>query len=110
MEIEESVLMADDDKQDEQAAVQEAYRRKLEEMQKEAQLKSFLRQSVEPAAYERLQNIRLSNPELYEQLVKLVLYLRQHGQTGKVSEEMLKQLLNKILSQRKESKISFARK
>lgn len=101
--------MAEDDEQQDQQ-MQEAYRRKLEEMQKEAQLKAFLRQAMEPTAYERLQNIRLSNPELYQQLVQLILYLRQQGQTKKVSEDLLKQLLNRILSQRKESKISFARK
>ena len=73
-------------------------------------LKAMLRQATEPAAYERLQNIRLSSPELYEQLARLVLYLRQQGQAKKVSEDLLKQLITRILSQRKESKISFARK
>ncbi|MFH1106812.1 MAG: DNA-binding protein [Candidatus Micrarchaeota archaeon] len=102
--------MAEEDRQDEQAALQEAYRRKAEEMQKEAQLRQMLRKAMEPAAYERLQNIRLSNPELYEQLVRLVMYLVQQGQAKKVSEDLLKQLVARILSQRKESKISFARK
>ncbi len=102
--------MAEDDDSSQQAQLQEAYRRKLEEMQKEAQLKAFLRQATEPAAYERLQNIRLSNSELYQQLVQLILYLRQQGQAKKVTEDLLKQLISRILSQRKESKISFARK
>ncbi|MFH1199444.1 MAG: DNA-binding protein [Candidatus Micrarchaeota archaeon] len=96
--------------QGEQAKMQEAYRRKYAEMQKDAQIKAMLRASTEPAAYERLFNIRLSNPELYEQLVKVIFYLRQQGQARKVSEDLLKQLIAKILSQRKESRISFARK
>jgi DNA-binding TFAR19-related protein (PDSD5 family) len=109
--------MADEDNninsgnpQGEQAKMQEAYRKKYEEMQKDAQIKTMLRQSTEPAAYERLQNIRLSSPELYEQLVKVIFYLRQQGQAKKVTEDLLKQLITRIISQRKGGKISFARK
>ncbi len=95
--------------------VQQVQRRKLEEAQKraeqEAAVKGMLRQVMETPAYERLQNIRLSNPELYGQLVKLLAYLVQQGQLkGKVSEEQLKALVAKILSQRKETTIRFARK
>lgn len=95
--------------------LQAAQRKRQEEAQQraaqEAQLRSVLRQTMDTAAYERLQNIRLSNPDMYGQVVKLLVYLVQQGQLkGKVSEEQLKQLVAKIVGQRREGTITYARK
>ncbi|MBU1198145.1 DNA-binding protein [Candidatus Micrarchaeota archaeon] len=94
---------------------QEEYGKRAEEAQHRAQqdaaLKNLLRKMLEPEAYERIQNIKLSNPELYAQLIKMIAYLQQSGQLkSKVSEVQLKQIVSRILSQRKETSIRFARK
>ncbi len=104
--------MADEDADN---SYREAYNRKLEELQKrqeqEQQMKSALKQILEPAAFSRLQNIRLSNQELYFKVAQLLVYLYQQGKIkNKVDEEMLKALLSKLIGGRRESKISFNRK
>ncbi|OIO26715.1 hypothetical protein AUJ14_01070 [Candidatus Micrarchaeota archaeon CG1_02_55_22] len=93
----------------------EIYQKKLAEMQaaqeREATIKSALKQAMEPAALERLANVKLSNAELYEQVASFVLYAARQGQLrGKVTEEQLKLIIGKVLSQRRETKISFSRK
>jgi programmed cell death protein 5 len=100
----------DDSGQQGDSDVREAYRKKAEDYQKrqqaEAQLKAIVNKLFEPAAIGRLNNIRLSNPELYLQVVQLFLSLHQQGRIGeKVTEEQLKQLVARILSQRRETTI-----
>ncbi len=100
---------ADGGEQD-SAALQEAYRKRLAEAQAraqaEAQIRSVMRQVLEPAAYERLSNIKISSPDVYSKLVQMIAYLYQNGQLrGKLSEEQLKQLVGKILSTRRETTI-----
>ena len=85
------------------------------EMQKareqEQQVRSTLKQIMEPAAFERLQNIRMSNATLYGQLSQTLIYLVQSDQLkGRVSEDTLKRLLTQVLNQRKPTKITFSRK
>lgn len=85
----------------------EEYRKKL---MQEQQKKLFLRQVLEEKAYERIMNVRLSSPETYQQVYSLLTYLAQQGQIkGKVSEEKLLALMQKM-REKKETKISFARK
>jgi len=86
--------------------VAEAMRRAQMEQQK----KDVMRQFLEPDAYERLMNIRVSNPELYDQLVGMVVQLVQSNRvTGKISEKQLRSILEKI-TYRKEPNISFKHK
>lgn len=86
--------------------VTEAMRRAQVEQQK----KELMRQLLEPGAYERLMNIRLSNQELYEQLVSLILSLAQSNRiSGKISENQLRSILGKI-TYRKEPTIEFKHK
>ncbi len=94
---------------------QAAYRKRLEELQKQqeqdAQVKSLLKQLLEPAAYERLLNVKLSNPELYSKIVQMLAMLYQQGRLkSKVDEPTLKALLSKIIGQKHEGSISFQRK
>lgn len=94
---------------------QEEYKKKVAELQAkreaEMQLRQALQQLLETAAFERLANIRMSNPSLYEQIASVILYLQRQGQLkGKLSDEQLKQLVARMLSQKKEAKITFARK
>lgn len=93
----------------------QAQQQDLEEARKkkeaELKLRLALQQLLSPEALARLNNIRLSNEELYQQIVQLVVMLYQQGRLpGKVSEEQLKSLAAKFLEQRKETKITFLRK
>lgn len=79
--------------------------------QSELGLRMALQQLLEPAAFERLSNIRLSNPPLYQQLASLVISAYRSGQvSGKLSEEELKKLVSRLIAQRKEPEIKFMRK
>jgi len=100
--------------EDEEKQYQKNMRKRVSEAIKAAQLedqkKEVMRQFLDDAAYERLMNIRLSNPDLYNQLVKLVVSLAQSNRvTGKISETQLKSILAKMTS-RPEPKIEFRHK
>ncbi|MFH0835772.1 MAG: DNA-binding protein [Candidatus Micrarchaeota archaeon] len=90
---------------------EEEYRKKLLEVQKQRELelqkREIIRSRVDAGAYERLSNIRSANPELYEKLTTLIVYLVQNGQLKTVlTEDQLKQLISRlVVSQRKETKI-----
>lgn len=78
--------------------------------QLEAQKKTVLRNVCEPAAYERLMNVRLANPDLYDQIVVLLAQLMRTRQLkGKLTEAQIRQILAKI-TERKESTLEFKRK
>ena len=79
--------------------------------EQELQIRAALQSVLEPAAFERLANVKISSPDLYERVAAFLLYAARQGQLkGKVSEEQLKLVITKALSQRREPKISFSRK
>jgi programmed cell death protein 5 len=76
----------------------------------EMQKKFALKYIVDAEAYERLMNVRLANPALYDQIVSMLIYLYQNKQVkGKVSDEQLKAILAKVTA-RKEPGITFKKK
>lgn len=98
----------------EDASADNGQKARLEEYRKkallEAQKKMFLKQALDGRAYDRMMNIRLASPELYDQVFSLLSYLKQGGQlNGVVSEEKLLALVGR-LTERKETKIQFSRK
>lgn len=101
--------------EEELAALREKrLREKLQELQaaqaQEAQKKSALKHICTPEAYARLANVRLANPELYESVVQLLLYLVQSRQLkGKVGDAQLRALLARLTA-RKEGEIKVRRK
>jgi programmed cell death protein 5 len=100
--------------EDEEQRYQKDMRKRVAEAMRRAQMeqqkKDVMRQFLEPDAYERLMNIRVSNPELYDQLVSMVVQLVQSNRvTGKITEKQLRSILEKI-TYRKESNISFKHK
>jgi programmed cell death protein 5 len=100
--------------EDEEQRYQKEMRKRVAEAMRRAQMeqqkKDVMRQFLEPDAYERLMNIRVSNPELYDQLVGMVVSLVQSNRvTGKISEKQLRSILEKI-TYRKEPNISFKHK
>lgn len=92
----------------------EEYRRRMAEQQQaqqeadqaQGQLDNILRFLLEPSAKQRLGNVRISNKPLYLKAAQSLLMLYKAGQiNGKVSDEELKKLLEK-LSEKRESKIT----
>jgi programmed cell death protein 5 len=91
--------------------LQEQYARLAKAQQLESQMKTVLKVILDGQAYERAMNVRIANPELYQQLVSLLAHLYQNKQLkDKVSDEQLKKLLEKVASNRRESTISFKKK
>ena len=96
--------------EEDQKQLQDAYRRKIEEMQKrreaEEQLRQILQTVLDSKAYERMTNIKLSNEQLYLQLAQTLVTLYRQGQLKvKVTEAQLKELVSRMLSQRRETTI-----
>ncbi|MGC8548017.1 MAG: DNA-binding protein [Candidatus Micrarchaeia archaeon] len=80
--------------EDEDATARKELEKRYRALQIEEQKKKILRQVLEPNAYERLMNVRIANPELYSQLLDLLIGLVQSNKIrGKVSDSQLKQLL-----------------
>ena len=93
---------------------QKDLRRKVSEALRNAQIeqqkKELMKQFLEAGAYERIMNIKVSNPELYEQLVNLIISLAQSNRLkGKMSDEQLRSILGRI-TYRKEPTIEFKHK
>lgn len=78
--------------------------------QLEAQKKSLLRNVLTPEAYERLMNVKLANPDLYNQMVSILSYALQNGKlSGKVDEGQVRSILVR-LTEKREPSISLKRK
>ncbi len=82
----------------------------LREAQMEQQKKEIMRRFLDGTAYDRMMNVRVSNPELYDQLVNLIVSLVQSNRiTGKLTENQLKALVERM-TYKKEPTISFKHK
>ena len=91
--------------------LQELKKKQIEAYQKESQLRDVLRQILDSKAFERLMNIRLANRELYLQIAQMVVYAYQGGQIrGKVSEEVLLNLISRIKGGESQPSITIKRK
>jgi DNA-binding TFAR19-related protein (PDSD5 family) len=91
--------------------LQEQYAKMAKAQQLEEQMKAVLKHVLDGPAYERAMNVRLSNPELYQQLVSLLAYLYQNKQLKeKLGDEQLKNLLTRVASTKRETTISFKHK
>ena len=66
-------------------------------LQAEQQRKEIAKRLMTPEAYERLMNVRLSNHELYVQLLNFIVSMAQSSKiTSKLTEEQLKQILARL--------------
>lgn len=87
-----------------------AVARRIRAMQIEQQKRELVRKFLDSGAYERLMNVRLANPELYSQLIDLIIQMARSGRAeGIITEEQLRAILAK-LTYKPESKIEFKRK
>ena len=97
-----------DEGENEQA--QELYQKRLQSLRLEMQKKELLRNMLSPPAYERMSNVRMSSPELYDKVVSSLAYLAQSGKKmGKINDEQLYALLAKM-TERRETSIEFRSK
>ena len=89
-----------------QQAVQQAQQQEAQ-AQFEAQKKQILGQILTPEARNRLANLRLTKPELVNQIELQLIQSAQAGSLrGKVTGEQLKVLLKQIAGQKREIKIT----
>lgn len=83
----------------EQAQSQEPDTEEIEaqRQQQEAQKKAILRQHLTDGARKRLNTVKMSKPQVGEQVEQQIIALAQSGRIqGKIDEEKMKQLLREI--------------
>jgi len=86
--------------------MQDQYQRNIQEQQISSQINTIISQIMEPAAKERLANIRFARPEFARQVEILLIQLYQAGQLPKkLSDEAFKKILEKISSGKREPSI-----
>ena len=74
-----------------------ALEKRMRALQAEQQRKEIAKRLMTPEAYERLMNVRLSNHELYVQLLNFIVSMAQSSKiTSKLTEEQLKQILARL--------------
>ena len=84
--------------------------KRMREQQIEAQKKEILKRFLTDDALERVLNVRISNPEVYNKFVDLVISLVQSNRlSGKITNEQVVEILTKFTS-RQEPKIEFRHK
>ena len=98
------------DEQENGQQAQQLYQKRQQAFQLEMQKKELLRNMLSPGAYERMGNVRMSSPELYDKVVSSLAYLAQSGKKiGKISDEQIYALLAKM-TERRETTIEFRSK
>lgn len=98
-----------------EGSAEELRKKRLAELQQmqalEMQKKHLLKNLVEPVAYERLMNVRIASPELYDQLISVLAQMYQAGRLGgKVTDMQVLQLLGKLKGGQREPTITVQRK
>ncbi|MCL5100417.1 MAG: DNA-binding protein [Candidatus Marsarchaeota archaeon] len=98
------------EEQQDEDRIRKAYSKRIRAMQIEQQKKEIVKRYMTPDAYERLMNVRISNPQLYSQLLDLIISMAQSNKLGsKINETQLKDLLAR-LTFRPEPKIEIKHK
>lgn len=100
--------------EDQESQEEKRYKKRMAELIKSQQLeqqkKEILRKFLDDEAYERVMNIRLTNSELYDQLVNVIISLAQGNRlSSKITNEQLRSLITR-LTYKPETKIEFKRK
>lgn len=92
---------------------EEARRKKLEEMQKNAQLeeqlRAALRSILDDPAYDRMMNVKVSNPELYLGAAQGCVSV-SHRLGRKLGDNEVLLILRRLKGGDKETRIKFERK
>ncbi len=84
--------------------------KRLQALQIEQQKREFAKKYLENDAFERLMNVRISNRELYTQLIDIIISLAQSRRIqGKMNDAQLRDLLTR-LTYKPEPSITFQHK
>ncbi len=87
----------------------EELKKRQEESEKIEQIKAALRIALHPDAYERVMNVMLANPELFQGTVQYIVALYQ--KVGrKLTDEEVRRILVRLKGEEKGVEISFKRK
>ena len=87
-----------------------AFARRMRAAQAEQQRKEIAKRYLETEAYERIMNVRLSNYELYAQVLNLIMAMAQSNRiSGKLSDVQLREIITR-LTYKPESSIEFRHK
>ncbi len=85
------------EQQDQNDRVRKEYARRVQAAQLEQQKREIARRLMTTEAYERLMNVRIANPEVYHQLIGVIVQMAQQNRiAGKLTEEQLKSILAKL--------------
>ncbi len=87
----------------------EEMRRRQEESQRVEQIKAALRVALQNDAYERVMNVMLANPELFQGAVQYIVTLYQRA-GRKLTDEEVRRILIRLKGEEKKPEISFKRK
>ncbi len=102
--------MAEDSENEQQNNARKRMAARMRAVQIEQQKREIARKYTTIEAYERLMNVRLSNHELYAQLMDIIIAMIQSKRiTSKLTEPQLKEILAR-LTYKPESTITFQHK
>ncbi|OYT41907.1 MAG: hypothetical protein B6U86_01565 [Candidatus Altiarchaeales archaeon ex4484_43] len=91
------------------AQEQELVQQQLRKAEIEAQIRIIIKKILTPEARERLANIRIARPDFARQIEILLIQLYQTGRLPKqITDEQLKEMLEKLRSKKREIKIRRA--
>lgn len=90
-----------------QPDIQAAYQQEQMQAEMEAKRQAVLRQILTPDARERLTTLKMSRPELVEQLESQLIMLAQNGRLqSQITDEKLKALLVQMQPQKRKTTIT----
>ncbi len=92
------------------AKIRKMVQERMKRLQIEEQKKNVMQKLLDPAAYNRLMNIRLSNRELFDQVMDLIISLAQSNRIqGRLTEKQLIGILERV-TYKKEPTLQFKHK
>ena len=102
-------MLEDENENAEEQKLRKAVMKRLKEAQIEQQKREIVRRYMSPEAYERLMNVRVSNYDLYSQMLDLIIAMAQNNRITVLTDEQLKSLLAKFTA-RPEPTIEYRHK
>jgi DNA-binding TFAR19-related protein (PDSD5 family) len=94
----------------EEDAARKELNKRLKTIQLEQQKRLTVKKYMTEQAYERLMNVRISNYDLYMNILNMIISTAQSGRfTDKINEKQLVEILSR-LTYKPEPKIEFRRK
>lgn len=91
-------------------AQRKALQKRMQEQQLEQQKRDILKRFLTTEAYERMANVRIANPEVYNKMIEVIISMYQSNRLpGKITEAQIKDLLARLTT-KEEPKIEFKHK